>query len=132
MNKDTTLQDLLNLNLHKFEDDVHGIVDKAVKETSMEKTLREFGVTWANMAFIHHEHPRTKITLLIAEEEVIETLEDNQVSWVESCFLEYKILICFCCSSGLNECWIILLNMAFNRLWYTDIRLTMIYISCDL
>ncbi|CAL1535637.1 unnamed protein product, partial [Lymnaea stagnalis] len=76
MDKDTTMYDLLKLNLHQFEEDVHGIVDKAVKETSMEKTLREFGVTWANMAFIHTEHPRTKTTLLTAEEEVIETLED--------------------------------------------------------
>lgn len=37
MSKDTTLADLLQLNLHKFEDEVHGIVDKAVKESGMEK-----------------------------------------------------------------------------------------------
>lgn len=80
MNEDTTLADLLKLHLHNFEEEVNGIVDKAVKETSMEKTLREFGVTWANMSFIHSEHARTKITLLNVEEEVIETLEENQVS----------------------------------------------------
>ncbi|XP_055876061.1 dynein beta chain, ciliary-like isoform X4 [Biomphalaria glabrata] len=79
MNEDTTLADLLKLHLHNFEEEVNGIVDKAVKETSMEKTLREFGVTWANMSFIHSEHARTKITLLNVEEEVIETLEENQV-----------------------------------------------------
>ncbi|GFR90124.1 dynein heavy chain 17, axonemal, partial [Elysia marginata] len=79
MDEKTTLRDLLQLNLHRFEDDVHGIVDKAVKETSMEKTLREFGITWANMEFVHTTHPRTGITLINAEEEVIETLEDNQV-----------------------------------------------------
>lgn len=79
MDKDTTLRDLLKLNLHKYEEDVHGIVDKAVKETSMEKTLREFGVTWANLSFVHWQHPRTGVTLLNVEEEVIETLEDNQV-----------------------------------------------------
>ena len=80
MDEKTTLEDLLKLNLHRFEDDVHGIVDKAVKETSMEKTLREFGVTWANLEFIHTKHPRTGITLINAEEDVIETLEDNQVA----------------------------------------------------
>lgn len=37
MSEDTTLADLLQLNLHKFEDEVHGIVDKAMKESGMEK-----------------------------------------------------------------------------------------------
>lgn len=31
------LADLLQLNLHKFEDEVRNIVDKAVKESGMEK-----------------------------------------------------------------------------------------------
>lgn len=80
MDEETTLQDLLKLNLHKYEDDVLGMVDKAVKETSMEKTLKEFSQTWANMAFIHTTHTRTGIKQLHAEEELIEVLEDNQVS----------------------------------------------------
>lgn len=37
MSEDTTLADLLQLNLHNFEDEVHGIVDKAIKESGMEK-----------------------------------------------------------------------------------------------
>ena len=37
---DTTLADLLNLQLHDFEDEVKNIVDKAVKEMSMEKTIK--------------------------------------------------------------------------------------------
>lgn len=37
MSEDTTLADLLQLNLHKFEDEVRGIVDKATKESGMEK-----------------------------------------------------------------------------------------------
>lgn len=45
----------------------------------MEKVLRELDVTWASMEFDHNPHPRTKITLLGASEELIETLEDNQV-----------------------------------------------------
>ncbi|KAB7494344.1 hypothetical protein Anas_04768 [Armadillidium nasatum] len=39
----TTLADLLSLNLHIYEDEVKNIVDKAVKEMSMEKTLKRFG-----------------------------------------------------------------------------------------
>lgn len=33
----TTLAELLSLQLHRFEDDVRNIVDKAVKEATMEK-----------------------------------------------------------------------------------------------
>lgn len=40
MSDETTLADLLALNLHEVEDDVRNIVDKATKELSMEKTLK--------------------------------------------------------------------------------------------
>ena len=79
MDKSTTLTDLLALNLHNFEEDVRGIVDKAVKEMSMEKVLKELDVTWAAMEFDHDVHPRRGMTMLRASEELIETLEDNQV-----------------------------------------------------
>ena len=79
MDEGTTLSDLLSLNLHEFEEEVHNIVDKAVKEMSMEKVLRELDKTWSEMEFEHEKHPRTNITLLKTSEELIETLEDNQV-----------------------------------------------------
>lgn len=79
MDDSTTLADLLLLNLHNFEDEVRGIVDKAVKEMSMEKVLKELDTTWTTMEFDHEPHPRTKITMLKTSEELIETLEDNQV-----------------------------------------------------
>ena len=81
MDEKTTLSDLLLLNLHNFEDEVLGIVDKAVKEMSMEKVLKELDVTWATMEFEHDHHPRRDITMLKASEELIEILEDNQVCW---------------------------------------------------
>lgn len=37
MSDETNLNDLLQLNLHNFEDEVRGIVDKATKELNMEK-----------------------------------------------------------------------------------------------
>ncbi|XP_065549706.1 dynein axonemal heavy chain 17 [Lathamus discolor] len=79
MSEDTTLADLLQLNLHNFEDEVHGIVDKAIKELGMEKVLSSLDATWATMEFEHEPHPRTGIMLLKADEDLIETLEDNQV-----------------------------------------------------
>ena len=84
LNERTTLSDLLSLNLHKYEDEVKTIVDKSVKEMSMEKVLRELNETWANMEFEHIKHPRTGITMLQASEELIETLEENQV---RNCYL---------------------------------------------
>lgn len=44
--QDTTLADLLQLNLHCFEEEVRGIVDRAVKEMGMEKVLSELNSTW--------------------------------------------------------------------------------------
>ena len=79
MDETTTLSDLLALNLHNFEDEVRGIVDKAVKEMSMEKVLKELDSTWTTMEFGYEHHPRTKVPNLVADEELIETLEDNQV-----------------------------------------------------
>uniref|UniRef100_A0A8B9TAI3 Dynein heavy chain 9, axonemal n=1 Tax=Anas platyrhynchos TaxID=8839 RepID=A0A8B9TAI3_ANAPL len=68
MDSDTTLADLLKLNLHNFEDEVRGIVDKA-----------ELKMTWSTMEFQYEPHSRTNIPLLKSNEELIETLEDNQV-----------------------------------------------------
>jgi Dynein heavy chain, N-terminal region 2. len=38
----TTLKDLLDLELYKFEEEVKTIVDKSVKEQQMEKVLKDF------------------------------------------------------------------------------------------
>ena len=45
----------------------------------MEKVLRELNTTWTTMAFDADPHSRTKIQLLKPSDELIETLEDNQV-----------------------------------------------------
>lgn len=79
MDVKTTLADLLALNLHECEEEVKNIVDKAVKEMSMEKILRELHTTWSKMEFEQELHTRTGCILLKASEELIETLEDNQV-----------------------------------------------------
>ena len=48
----------------------------------MEKTLKELDVTWSQMEFDHEKHHHTGIMLINASEELIETLEDNQVHWL--------------------------------------------------
>ena len=45
----------------------------------MEKTLKELNKTWSDMEFETELHSRTGMNLLKTSEELIETLEDNQV-----------------------------------------------------
>ena len=79
MSEETSLADLLELNLHNHEDEVHNIVDKACKEMAMERMLKDLKATWQNMEFEQDLHKRTDCTLLRASEDMIETLEENQV-----------------------------------------------------
>ena len=48
----------------------------------MEKVLRELDTTWTTMKFDTEPHSRTKQALLQPSEELIETLEDNQVEYI--------------------------------------------------
>lgn len=79
VDEDATLAHLLQLQLHHFEDEVRGIVDKAVKEMAMEKTLKELQSTWAGREFQYEPHLRTNVPQLQSDEDLIEVLEDNQV-----------------------------------------------------
>jgi dynein heavy chain len=55
----------------------------------MEKYLRDLQTTWSVMEFEQEIHARTGCSLLRASEELIETLEDNQV-------YRYIVVIVFC------------------------------------
>nr|XP_015213314.1 PREDICTED: dynein heavy chain 11, axonemal [Lepisosteus oculatus] len=79
MTEDTTLAELLALQLHRVEEDVRSIVDKAVKEMGIEKVLTEITQTWTAMEFCYEDHYRTSTPLLKSDEELIDALEDNQV-----------------------------------------------------
>nr|XP_051708760.1 dynein axonemal heavy chain 11 isoform X1 [Oryctolagus cuniculus] len=88
----TTLADLLALQLHRVEDDVQKIVDKAVKELGTEKVINEISQTWATMEFSYEVHYRTGIPLLKSDEQLFETLEHNQVqlqTLLQSKYVEY-------------------------------------------
>uniref|UniRef100_A0A3Q2GPF7 Dynein heavy chain 11, axonemal-like n=1 Tax=Cyprinodon variegatus TaxID=28743 RepID=A0A3Q2GPF7_CYPVA len=79
MGESTTLGDLLELQLHRVEDEVKNIVDKAVKEMGIEKVLAEITQTWSVMSLSYETDNSTGTPLLKADENLIETLEDNQV-----------------------------------------------------
>lgn len=90
MDDKTTLEDLLKLELHKYEEEVKNMVDKAVKEMSMEKVLKELHNTWDTLEFDKETHERTKLSILKISEETIETLEENQVSRSVKFSLEFR------------------------------------------
>jgi dynein heavy chain len=79
MDDSTTLAELLDLQLHKFEDEVKNIVDKSVKEMSMEKVLNDLSTTWKTLEFHTDTHERTKMKIIRISEEILECLEENQV-----------------------------------------------------
>lgn len=82
MDDKTTLEDLLKLELHKYEEEVKNTVDKAVKEMGMEKVLKELHNTWDKLEFTKDLHERTKLNVLKISEETIQLLEENQVNHV--------------------------------------------------
>lgn len=79
MDSSMTLDELLALNLYRYEDDVKNIVDKAVKEMAMEKQLKDINATWSVMKFDYEDHSRSGLKILRMSEELIEVLEDHQV-----------------------------------------------------
>lgn len=79
MTDKTTLSELLDLQLHKFEDEVKNIVDKSVKEMAMEKVLNDLNANWKLLAFETDVHDRTKLKVIRVSEEILEALEENQV-----------------------------------------------------
>uniref|UniRef100_A0A8C5KUF0 Dynein axonemal heavy chain 11 n=1 Tax=Jaculus jaculus TaxID=51337 RepID=A0A8C5KUF0_JACJA len=94
INDGTTLADLLALQLHRVDDDVRDIVDKAVKELGTEKVITEISHTWATVEFSYEVHYRTGVPLLKSDEQLFETLEHNQVqlqTLLQSKYVEYFI-----------------------------------------
>ncbi|CAD7704939.1 unnamed protein product [Ostreobium quekettii] len=73
------LDDLLALELHKFEDEVGEIVDRAQKEEKMEQSLAKLEETWSKCEFQLVQHKDTDVYTVKMAEEDFETLEDNQV-----------------------------------------------------
>ncbi|KAG8573239.1 hypothetical protein GDO81_012334 [Engystomops pustulosus] len=94
MTEKTTLSDLLALQLHKVEDEVRNIVDKAVKEMGTEKILTEISQTWTTLEFLYEKHHRTGTPLIKTDEQLFETLDSNQVQLqaiMQSKYVEYFI-----------------------------------------
>lgn len=79
MNDTTTLADLLDLQLHKYEEEVKNIVDKSVKEMGMEKTLNLLNNEWKDLEFDTEIHKRTNLRIIKVSEETVERSQEHQV-----------------------------------------------------
>ncbi|KAF8562195.1 hypothetical protein P879_07654 [Paragonimus westermani] len=79
VNGETTLADLLSLNLHKFEEEVHGIVSRASNEQKIERDLEKIEQVWGDMMFEYDSHDRTGVDLPKQTEQLTTTLEEIQV-----------------------------------------------------
>ena len=77
--KEFILQDLVNLHLDEFEDDVGEIVNRAQKEEKMEQALEKIEIIWKSLEFQFVQHKQTDIQMIKLSEEDFETLEDHQV-----------------------------------------------------
>ena len=77
--KEFILQDLTNLHLDEFEDDVGEIVNRAQKEEKMEQALEKIENIWKSLEFQFVQHKNTDIQMIKLSEEDFETLEDHQV-----------------------------------------------------
>jgi len=62
-----TLQRLLKLQLHRYVDEVSEVVDRALKEHSMELTIDKLEATWAAVEFLFDEHaPGSVVSAILA------------------------------------------------------------------
>ena len=75
-----TFGGMLDLELHRFEDDVLEIVDRAQKELTIEKQLQKLSDTWKvqNLSF-PPDPDNADLFLLAVDETVMEALEDNSL-----------------------------------------------------
>ena len=78
INNKNSLEDLLKLNLHHFEDDLRTIVDKSNKEQSIQKVLNDVDQQWQLMHFVY-EMKQPNVYLTRMPDNLIECLEDNQL-----------------------------------------------------
>lgn len=71
------LQDVYNLNLQDFKEDVEEITDQAKQEAKMEKTLAKLEETWKDIKFDFYQHKNTDIYMIRLTDENFDLLEEN-------------------------------------------------------
>ena len=73
------LDDLFNLQLHKFQAEVEEITDQAVKEAQMETVLARLTATWEKVKWVNEDLGDGVTTVKLHEDDV-EVLENDQMA----------------------------------------------------
>ena len=73
------LEDLLALELHLYVEGVMEIVETANKELKVESKLKVIEDCWSAMSLEFDRHRDTEVFVLVASDELLETLEDHQM-----------------------------------------------------
>jgi dynein heavy chain len=71
------LEDVYNLNLGDYKEDVEEITDQAKQEAKMEKTLAKLEETWKDIKFEFVQHKNTDVFLIRLADENFDLLEEN-------------------------------------------------------
>lgn len=71
------LQDVYNLNLGDYKEDVEEITDQAKQEAKMEKTLAKLEETWKDIKFEFTQHKDTPVFMIRLADENFDLLEEN-------------------------------------------------------
>ena len=73
------LQQMIELDLHDHVEAVSTIVDKAMKESNIDKNLSKIKEVWETMQFEFEEHEELHVPLMKVSDEVMEAVEDHQM-----------------------------------------------------
>jgi dynein heavy chain len=73
------LEDLLELQLHKYVDNVSEIVEVAEKELKIERKLVSIEQMWVSNTLNFYAHKETEFMLMRPTEEVLDSLDQNQL-----------------------------------------------------
>lgn len=71
------LQDVYDLNLDNYKEDVEEITDQAKQEAKMEKTLAKLEEIWKEIKFEFTQHKQTDVQLIRLTDENFDLLEEN-------------------------------------------------------
>lgn len=72
-----SLQDIYDLNLQDYKEDVEEITDQAKQEAKMEKTLKKLNETWKDIKFDFYQHKNTDVWMIRLTDENFDLLEEN-------------------------------------------------------
>ena len=74
-----SMEDLIQLNLQNYEDDVLEVVETASKELKIDRKLKIIEQTWAGLALDFVQFKDSEVSVIKISEEIIEELEAHQM-----------------------------------------------------